>query len=180
MKRIVVLLLAVLLEVFLCSCTSKGENMVKNNDQQIVNSHFDRILTSIQNHDKEALVSAFTQDYHAESNLSDETIKRLFEYFDGEVDEYNDWGGPYVETTKENGQVVQIAEATYDVKTTVCEYRFAIRFFLQNTVNPKHIGIESLYIIKAAEDIDISYAYWGDGAYTPGINIGIPNSVSYS
>lgn len=177
MKRIVVLLLVVFLEILLCSCVWKGETMVNDNDQQIINSHFDRILTSIQTHDKEVLLSAFTQDCHLELNVSDETIERLFDYFAGEVEEYYDWGGPYVETSKENGQIVQIAEATYDVKTTVCTYRFAMRYFLQNTENPEHIGIESLYIIKASEDIDISYAYWGDGAYTPGINIGIPNSI---
>lgn len=47
--------------------------------------------------------------------------------------------------------------------------------YTQDTANIDNLGIHSLYIIKSEEDTDISFAYWGDGKDTPGINIGIKN-----
>lgn len=177
MRKIAVLLLVILLGVFICSCGQKGESVIRNRDQKMADKRFDAVLDAIHNHDKDALVLLFSKESLSEVNVSDETVAELFEYFAGEVIEYYDWGGPYVEMTKENGQVIQIVESTYDVKTTVCEYRFAMRYISKNTIAPDSVGVESLYIIKKADDVDATYAYWGDGAYTPGINIGIPNAI---
>ena len=80
-KRLVVLLV-LCVGTLLCSCAREGENMTKNNDQAIVNRHFDRVLMSIQNENKNALLASFSQDCHPETNIPGETIEKLFEYFD--------------------------------------------------------------------------------------------------
>lgn len=177
MKRIMTLLLVVLLGISLCSCVLKEESMMKNKDRRTADKQLQMIMDAIQTHDREKLLSLFTEDSYYEANKSDETVEELFDYFRGEIKELDDWGGPYVETSRENDYIIQIAESTYDIKTTVSEYRFAIRYIIQDTKNPQNIGVESLYIIRTADDTDTSYAYWGDGTFAPGIHIGIPNSI---
>ena len=80
------------------------------------------------------------------------------------------------ESRKENDEILQIMDSTYDVKTTKSEYRITIQYVVKDTANNDNVGIHSLYIIKTAEDITSQSAYWGDGKHTPGINIGIKNA----
>lgn len=177
MRKVAILILVLLLEVSLCSCEVKGEGMLRSYDQRTADKQLDAILDAIHRSDEDALIALFSENSRSVLTSSNGTIVELFLYFEGDVEGYCDWGGPYVETTKENGQVIQTYESTYDVRTTACEYRFAIRYISKNTVEPNSVGIESLYVIKKAEDIDAAYAYWGDGLSTPGINIGIPNAI---
>jgi flavodoxin len=134
------------------------------------------IIEAIQIKDKDKLTSLFSQESLNYAQSFDESINELFDYFDGEVVSYDDGGGPYVETTKDYNQILQIMESSYDVKTTECEYRIAIKNIVQNSTNAHSVGVQSLYIIKSEDDVNRQYAYWGDGAFTPGINIGIPNN----
>ena len=57
-------------------------------------------------------------------------------------------------------------------------YRIAIQDCVIDETNSANVGIWSLYIIKMEDDTDPSFAYWGDGKNTPGININIKNNLS--
>ncbi len=94
-------------------------------------------------------------------------------FFQGEITKYDDWGGPCIETGKNDGErqgTWKSLQSTYDVVTNKGEYRFAIQEYISDTGDPKNIGINSLYIIKS-EDSDMQYAYRGDGEWTQGIII---------
>lgn len=45
-----------------------------------------------------------------------------------------------------------------------------LKHFLKDSADANNIGVYSLYVVRA-EDSDIRFAYWGDGNWTPGINI---------
>ena len=144
-------------------------------DQKIANDKFEKILESIQSKNEDMMISVFSKESLKKIGSLDESVNALFDYFNGTVESYDDWVGPFVETTKENDQTIQIMEATYDVKTTECTYRFAIRYLSEDTENANNIGVQSLYVIKMEDDIGPEYAYWGDGKFTSGIHIGVPN-----
>jgi len=165
------------MSVLLCSCSfSEGEfDLQKSSEQKVANKKFEEILEVLQSQNGDSLYSMFSANSIKSTEGFDKTINELFKYFIGEVKSYDDWGACYVETSKENDEIIQVMESTYDVKTTAYEYRFAIRDIVINTVDSNDIGIQSLYIIKKVDDAYPEYAYWGDGKFTPGINIGIPN-----
>ncbi len=156
------------------SC-SKGESVMIDNDRKIANEVFDRTIDSIQFENADILISLFSNEISRSVESIDQSISDLFDYFDGEVYSYDDWGGPCVSTLKEHNSTKQIMELTYDIKTTECEYRLAVQYVSKDTGNSDNIGIQSLYIIKKEDDVFQEYAYWGDGLFAPGIHIGIPN-----
>ena len=68
--------------------------------------------------------------------------------------------------------MVKSYDMTYDFNTNICKYRLAIKWCAQDTSNADNVGIWSLYIIRAEDDITPNHAYWGDCLWTNGINIG--------
>ena len=129
------------------------------------------VLKAVEEKDEDKLTSLFAKSTLSELTLFDKQCHDLFEYFTGEVDLVDDWGGSFVETEMEDGFVFQKIESTFDVQTSEAKYRCAMRFVTQGNI--EDIGIISLYIIKV-ENISED-AYWGDGSFTPGIHIGVSN-----
>jgi len=172
-----IIFLSILISMMVLSSCSKGEgNLLLDKDFSAAKEKNETILGAIESQNQELLTSLFPTEYVNNTSGFNVTVEELFDYFNGEVLSYDDWGGPLVETTKENGQVFQTMDATLDVQTTECEYRLAIKYVTQDTFNPENEGVHSLYVIKAKEDTCLEYAYWGDGKFTYGINIGIPNT----
>ena len=99
----------------------------------------------------------------------------MFVYFQGSVKSFDDGAGPFVETTKEDGLVYQLMESSFVVKTDICEYRFAMQYITQGCA--ENVGITSLYVIRTTDDGNLDCVYWGDGMFTPGIHIAIPNAI---
>ena len=153
-----------------------GETVMQNHDQKISNQKLEEILDAIQAKNKNRIILSFSPEAIKKTDNFELSIDTLFDYFYGTVESYNDWGGPITVTTKENDEILQIMDSTYDVKTTKSEYRITIQYVVKDTANNDNVGIHSLYIIKTAEDITSQSAYWGDGKHTPGINIGIKNA----
>ena len=176
MKKIAECILSLLLVLFSCSC-SWNRGIIMHDDRSIANEEFEKILQAVQIGDSDMLIELFSQKSIQNLKEFDKCVDELFEYFEGEVESYNDWGGPYVETIRENNQIFQLMESSYDVKTSECEYRFAVTYVVEDTNDSSNVGIQSIYVINSEYDTDLQYAYWGDGKNTPGINIGIPNAV---
>lgn len=174
MKKTIIFLLSLLIIFLFCSCINRGETMLVDNDTKLANKKLEELLDAIQTKDMEALSTLFSVG--GRNAQFDQHADELFNYFTGAVLSYDDWGGANVQVDYEDGRVRKIMELTYDVKTTECEYRFAIRYIARNDMNLRSVGIESLYVIKRQDDTLLEYAYWGDGEFTPGINIGVQNA----
>lgn len=144
------------------------------NDKKVANEVFEKVIEAIQNQDSTTLKSLFSDKALKEAQNVDESIDELFEYFQGEMLSYNDWGGPGVESGKNDdgtGRYWKRLNSTYDVKTSQDEYRFAMEYISKDTADADNVGIRSLYVIKLEDDTDPQFAYRGDGKDTPGINI---------
>lgn len=175
MKKAAILLYAIVIMALLCSCSFGGRVAIFDNDRAVAAEKFEEILEAIEAKDKDMLTLLFSKNSLNEAQAFDESVDELFDYFDGKVDSYDDGAGPVVETSKDYDEVIQIMESSYEVKTTECEYLFAVRYIVEDTKNPNNVGVQSLYILNAADDEYPEYTYWGDGKDTPGINVAVPN-----
>lgn len=145
-------------------------------DEEIEQAQMDAVLSALQEQDADALKALFCQYTLSEATNFDQTIDNLFAYFQGTVTStYSP--GSHTSREREEGKEKRDLYLSYDVTTTDQVYRIAIHYCVTNDNAPQQEGIVSLYIIKMAEDTDPQYAYHGDGAYTPGIQIGVPNKL---
>lgn len=150
-----------------------SSNPLSRNDNDAANAQLEQILSACEKRDESAMKALFSKRTIDEAADLDETITALFDFFQGEVMSYDDWGGPGVSAGMNEGGTGRHwkrIRSTYDVETSEQRYRFAIEGYTVHTFDPDSVGISSLYVIKA-EDSDLSIAYWGDGKFTPGITI---------
>lgn len=175
-KLSVFLILILALASLLCAC-GWGEVDTMDKDRRNANQKFQNILEAVQKRDDSTLRSLFSKESIQNTHNFDEKTGELFSYFQGDVESVNDWGGCYVETSKEDDNIYQVIEATYDVKTTEGVFRFAIQYISQDSSNPKNVGVNSLYVIRVEANEVLEYAYWGDGRFASGIHIDIPNEI---
>lgn len=176
MKKVAVILLTLAVGIMICACANRGDSMILDDDRTIANKKLEEVLTAVQKQDKDTLTALFSADSLKNVEMFHAQIDELFTYFEGDIESYNDWGGPVVETAREYFKVHEAMESNYDVKTTKGSYRIAIRTITRDSWDSNNVGIQSLYIIKLEDDPLPQDAYWGDGEFTPGINIGIPNA----
>ena len=142
------------------------------NDKQIANERFETLIDAIQTHNSDAVKAVFSNNILREVGNMEKSILVLFDYFQGELVSYKSWAGPSVHATKNHGEYWKSYDCTYDFETTQDKYRLAMEIITVDTTDADNIGIRSLYIIRFDDDTDQNCAYRGDGAYTPGINIG--------
>ena len=176
MKKTLLLLLIVGLILILASGSLCGCSMRKSflmmDDESIANKQFEKIIDAIQTQDINTLKSLFSKNALKEAENLDESIRDLFDYFQGELISYNDWGGPGVTAEMEYGDYQKIYDSTYDFETTQDKYRLAMEIITADTTDTGNVGIRSLYIIRFEDDTRTDFAYRGDRKHTPGINIG--------
>lgn len=129
------------------------------------------IFLSIQSDNKDQLKALFSKNALSKIQSFDLSAQELFDYYEGEAKFYDDWAGPFVKTTKDEDQIYQLMESSFNVKTESNEYRFAMQYVTMG--NETDIGLISLYVIKANDDVNPDYAYWGDGLFLPGIHIAV-------
>ncbi len=177
-KHVLVILITSIITLLLNSCSLGGSHMSRrlfNNDEDAANAQMDKILEALQNKDKDSLKALFSKNAIDADETFNEDIDDLFDFFQGDLISYNNWGGPGVEEERYNDQRKKEFYSTYDVETSKQKYRFAVLDFTIDTANPGNVGIYSFYIVLA-DNTDEQVAYRGDGKYTPGINIDGGNS----
>ena len=142
------------------------------NDKQIANERFEALIDAIQTHNSDAVKAVFSNNVLREAENIDDSIQELFGYFQGNLLSYNEWAGPGVTAKNDADGYWKQYYSTYDLETTQDKYRLAMEIIPVDTADADNVGIRSLYIIRFEDDTDQNCAYRGDGAYTPGINIG--------
>ena len=172
MKKTLLLLLIVGLILILASGSLCGCSMRKSflmmDDESIANKQFEKLIDAIQTQDIDAVRALFSENALKEAENADESIQAMFDYFHGTMASYNDWAGPNVIAGNNDDGTGRY----YDIETTQDKYRLAMEIIMTDTTDAGNVGIRSLYIIRFEDDTDQDCAYRGDGAYTPGINIG--------
>ena len=136
------------------------------------------LLKVFQDKDKEAFRNMFSREAIEQIENFDEKTDELFDYFVGDIVSYNE-DGPVgtADSFERSGKKQKKLFQSFNVKTSVEEYRMAMYDCVMNTQEPDKIGIFSLYIVKESESPSYGFAYWGDGKETIGINIGITDNA---
>ncbi len=186
MRRLLVLLIC--LCTFLTACTSSNRviyselnfwSIVFRADDYVCCSVLDKIVKAIKTKDKELLLSLFSENTKVECSNLEKQAEDLFNYCSGKMLSWGKFrGDPHSSTHMDgDGNYQKTLEPSYDINTSDGSYRIAFRYTELDTIDRANEGLLSLYIIKAEDDIDTSYAYCGDGKYTPGIHIGLTDDT---
>ena len=140
-------------------------------DDEIVSEMVEKIISSLENEDREKFRSLFALSKVNELTNFDESITDIFKYYEGKfVSESHPGSNCFQE--KEGKFKAEWFKLSIDVATDNDEYRIATYWCTNYSTDSNFVGIWSLYIIRKAEDSTPDFSYGGDGLWTPGINIG--------
>ena len=174
MKRVFILVIAIIMSamtVLLGGCTF-FDDLFAPSDNEDADNKLQSFVECLNNEDRDGIKFLFAQNKIAEISNFDESIEELLLYYDGEYIsvERHSTG---VEEDKDSDIEKKWYNMSYDVTTDAAIYRMAFYWCAKDTGDKGNVGIESFYIIKATDDPRYpQYTYGGDGAWTPGINIG--------
>ncbi len=180
MKRKLAFIITVgLLSVVFSACSlSSGLKLISliDDPHAEANAIMIKILKTLNNKDAVEFKRLFSKNVAVQLENINLDIEELFAYYQGNYVSY-EWAGSHGETTWDHGNKQEILYLSYEVRTSNTEYRFAIQFYSKDTSDENNEGIHSLYLIKREEDTNPLYGYVGDGAWTPGIHIGVKNTL---
>ena len=153
------------------------DDLFAPSDNEDADNKLQAFVECLNNEDREVIKSLFAKNKVAEISNFDDSIEELLLYYDGEYIsvERHSTG---VEEDKDSGIERKWYNMSYDVTTDTQIYRMAFYWCAKDTGDKGNVGIESFYVIKAADDSNYpQYTYRGDGLWTIGINIGKTHEV---
>ena len=157
--------------MFMSGCAFFG-SLFAPSDNADADNKMESFVGCLQNADREGIKALFAKNKIAGSADFDERIEELLLYYGGEAVSVTRHSTG-VEEDKDGGIERKWYNMSYDVATETEIYRMAFYWCAKDTGDQGNAGIESFYIIKAADDPRYpQYTYRGDGLWTPGINIG--------
>ena len=125
--------------------------MFYNNDSEIAIKHFEQILATIENKDKDALITLFSKKAPDESKLIDEDIDYLFTFIQGEVISWEQNKGLSVSEKFDYGQRMKEMKSWFIINTDKQKYLVFILDYIEDSANPENVGLYTLRIIKAED-----------------------------
>ncbi|MCH3976545.1 MAG: DUF5104 domain-containing protein [Bacilli bacterium] len=153
--------------LFIVSCNSE-------NDSEIAEKNLEKLLTAMQSEDINQVKELFANNISTEIDDFDSSALELLNYYDGIFDAYTT-GGLGTEVDRDSGIEKKWFNMSYDITTTEDKYRIAMIWYIQDSNDTENIGIWSLYILRFSEDEYPEMSYGGDGLWTNGIHVGVPN-----
>lgn len=163
MSKKILCLISMMCVLFLSSCIIGGSrtDMLDNmNDEETADARLEQVLEAINNEDKDALKSMFSQTALEEAEDFDGSMEYLFSFFQGEVISWESHGLSGSERFHD-GERTKRLHVYYNVNTDQKEY---IMYFVQWTVDtehPENVGIYALRVVKA-EDDERLFCYYQD------------------
>ena len=189
-SKIVAITALVMSTVMLCSCSSKvlaglgkfGEGVsmiyfaIAGSDETKSIDKLEELIAAVEEQDIDTISSLFSENTREKSDTFDDSVKELIEYYTGSYLSTAIPQKPHTSRSRDGDAEERIIHSFFDVSTSECSYRISMMWTEKDTKDGKNVGINSLYIINAEDDINLSTAYSGDGKETPGINIGVQNT----
>ena len=127
------------------------------------------LLSYMENQDQAAFTAQFAPNVISDPDILEQQCNDLFQFFSGTV-ESQTWEAAQNSASKELDEYHSETKVAYDIVTTEDHYRIAMNFCAEDNYDDGNLGLYSIYIIRF-EDTDTKYTYWGDGNWTPGINV---------
>lgn len=178
MKKAAIFCLTAIL-LLACAFSMAGcaffDDLFAPSDDEDADNKLNSFVECLQNEDGDGIKALFAQNKIASLSDFDESMEELFLYYDGEFVSVTRHSTG-VEDDKDSGIKRKWYNMSYDVTTSAAIYRMA--WCAKDTGDSGNVGIESFYILKADDDPNYpQYTYRGDGAWTPGINIGKTHEI---
>ncbi len=176
MKKIQMIGLNIILLLIISVFSLTGCNLFNTafttSDNEDADNKLELFVECLKTKDKEYIKSLFAQNKIKDLTNFEDSIEELFQYYDGEFVSVKRYSTG-VEKDKDSEIERKWYNMSYDVTTSIEIYRMAFIWCVKDTGDENNVGIESYYILKASDDPNYpQYSYGGDGAWTPGINIG--------
>lgn len=172
MKKYTIVIICIILICIIGGCEV---NMIYDY-RKYSDNIFEQLMDAIFSKDVDRLDMIFSANLIASDLSFRESEFQLFSYVDGDdITEYKLWSHPNVYKTKEKDYFRQEIESTYDFELQGKSYRLFFIYCVKDTFDSANEGIVSLYVIKAKDDTDLSFAYRGDEVPKDGIHIGVKN-----
>jgi len=180
MKRVLLMLLGAVF--MLSSCSVSGNHDLKSgkttNDNKacIVDPYYGRLdttFTSITNaissKNKSDIKELFANNVISQDVAFEESLDLLLSFVQGEIASIDKKGSSGA-TSSDGDYKSVIEQAWYIVKTDEECYIFVIVECLEDTMNPKNVGVHTLRVLREA-DKEKYFASWDD-VMIPGIYVG--------
>ena len=139
-------------------------------DTQYVDGRLQEMLEALNNQDKTAVKSMFSQKALTEAVEFDEHLDYLFNFFQGKVLSWERKGGPSVFKNKEHGRITQEVSVWYKVDTDQESYLFIFIECIKDTANQNNVGLYTLRVIRTEDELT-QFNSWNDvripGIYMP-------------
>lgn len=148
-------------------------NRFYNTDSSDSETMLETLIAAIESGQVQMVEKMFSKHVRqTEENLND-NISALFSFYKGEMLSYQRYG-PGSSASKDGRSYQKNICCSFDVTTTTGIFRIAFLFCTVNNESPDHVGLTSVYVIRA-EDSNMDMAYWGmdkeNDVWKPGINI---------
>ncbi len=170
MERLKILLVMMLCVCLTTSCSIGGDRakmLNESNDKEESKDTLELILDSISTKDSESLKSIFSSQALDEIDDFGSDIEYLFEFFQGEVGDWEIRTGPQVSETNDHGKKTKEMKTWYNVKTDSNKYVVFILEYTEDTEHAENLGVYALRIVNE-EDVDTQMTFWQD-MVNPGI-----------
>jgi hypothetical protein len=170
MNRKILILLAFVTVLLLCSCSLGGNKMLISDDSdKKADARMEQILDTMKNKDKDALKAMFSKKALSEADDFEVQIEYLFGFFQGSLKSWERTGFSS-DGSIEHGKKSTMLRSWYTVTTNKDKYRFFVIDYSVDTINPDNAGLYTLRVIKAADEAT-QFTYWEDmeiaGIYKP-------------
>lgn len=148
--------------LFLSSCSLGGSRtgmLNKDNDDAIAQAQLEAVIEALENQDKDALKSLFSEQALDEANDFDGSVDELFDFSQGQVESWEKLDGPTVYESNHHGHKTKEVSSYYYVNTDKQKYFFLLRDHPVDTDHPDNVGLYTLLVVKAEDEEKI---YDGD------------------
>ena len=177
------IILLIILVIGLSACTFRSEDAsdqpprffdsISNRPFMSMRKQTDALITELlsymENQDQAAFLAQFAPNIISDPDMLEQQCAELFQFFSGTV-ESQTWKAAQNSASKKLDEYHSETKVSYDIVTTEDHYRIAMNFCAEDNYDDGNLGLYSIYIIRF-EDTDTKYTYWGDGNWTPGINV---------
>ncbi len=173
MKKFFLISLIILLSLVFVSCTYVyNKNSLFEDDNQIADKTFEKIIDTIKAKNSKQLEDLFSENTIISSDNFKAQTTNFIKFIEGDIVSYtpSEDNGVFAESKIDYGKVKKIIQPCFTLYTTKKTYHIAIYQCIRDDSNENNVGIISIYIIDS-KYYNEPYVYRGDGKWTPGINI---------
>lgn len=122
-----------------------------SDDGQKADARLEQVVEAMEDKDKDALKTMFSEQASEEAEDFDGRMDYLFEFVQGNIESWKAIVSGAVDETNHYGHKVKKSRSWYTVTTDQEEYLFFLVEYTEDTDHPENVGLYMLQVIKAKD-----------------------------